>query len=86
MPIYNKNPSNFFFLQNQRASCSETLYVPYGMQPIVIYTKCDPSLSLRYFTPRSSLVTLAFVWKKLKLFIFQKLLQPMISKLVATLN
>ena len=58
-----------------------------GMQhsecrPIIIYSNCDPSLTLRYFMPRSSMVTYVFVWKKVKI-IFRKLLQPM---LVATLH
>ena len=36
------------------------------------YSNCDPSLTLRYFTPRSSLVTWAFVRKEVKIIYFSK--------------
>ena len=37
------------------------------------YQNCsnyDPGLTLTYFTPRSKLVTYAFVWEKVKIFFF----------------
>ena len=37
------------------------------------YQSCsnyDPGLTLTYFTPRSNLVTYAFVWEKVKIFYF----------------
>ena len=48
------------------------------------YQSCsnyDPGLTMTHFTPRSTLVTKAFVWEKVKI-IFLKLLQPWVSKLL----
>ena len=33
-------------------------------------TNYDPGLTLTYFTPRSNLVTYAFVWEKVKIIYF----------------
>ena len=55
-PIYSKNPEKIF------SKTSGPIAMKLGMehlewQPIIIYSNCDPSLTLRYFTPRSDLVT-----------------------------
>ena len=33
-------------------------------------SNCDPGLTLTHFTPRSNLVTSAFVWEKVKIIYF----------------
>ena len=43
-----------------------------------IYSNDDPGLTLTYFTARSNLVPYAFVWEKIKQWIFQKQLSSMI--------
>ena len=62
-----------------------------GMQHQVLkyYQVCsndDPGLILTYFTARSNLAPYAFVWKKVKQWIFQMNFQSMISKLVDAVN
>ena len=55
--------------------------------PIIVFLNDDPGLTLTYFTPRSNFVAHGSVWKKGKLWIFQKLLQSMlILKLVDAVN
>ena len=56
-PIYSKSHSKIFFFQNQRADGYETWYVAFGMPAHYNYSNCDPTMILRYFTPRSILVT-----------------------------
>ena len=51
----------------------------FGMQYQVlefykVYSNNDPGLTLAFFTTRSNLVPYAFVWEKVKQWIFQKLL------------
>ena len=65
-------------LQNQRP-----MILKLGMQHRVLeyYQVCsndDPGLTLTYLTARSNLVPYAFVWEKVKQWIFQKLLLCMI--------
>ena len=60
-----------------------------GMQHRVLkyyqfYSNDDPVFTLTY--SRSSLVPYAFIWKKVKQGIFQKLFKSMISKLVDAVN
>ena len=38
------------------------------MQPTIVCLNEDPGLTLTCFTPRSNLVSLAFVWEKVKIF------------------
>ena len=62
-----------------------------GMQLRVLkyYQVCsndDPGLTLTYFRARCNLVPYAFAWKKVKQWIFQKLLSSMMSKLVDAVN
>ena len=74
-PIYGKK--NFKnLLRNRRADFQETWYVASGLQPIIVCSNDDPGVTLTYFTARSNLVTKAFLWEKVKQWIFQKLLQP----------
>ena len=37
-----------------------------GLQPIIVCSNDDPQVSLTYFTARSNLATLAFLWEKVK--------------------
>ena len=37
-------------------------------------TNYDPGLALTYFTPRSNLITQAFVWEKVKIIYFLELI------------
>ena len=37
-----------------------------GLQPIIVYSNDDTGVTLTYFTARSNLVTLAFLWGKVK--------------------
>ena len=46
----------------------------------------DLGLTLTYFTAGSNLVPYAFVWTKVKQWIFQKLLKSMMSKFVHAIN
>ena len=41
------------------------MYYP-GLQPIIVCSNNDPGVTLTYFTARSNLVTLAFLWEKVK--------------------
>ena len=43
-----------------------------------VYSNNDTGLTLTYFTARSNLLSFAFVWEKLKQWIFLKLLSAMI--------
>ena len=76
-----KNP----LLQNQW-DFSETWYIALKIQANHSCSNYDAGLTLTYFMPRSNLVTFAFVWQKMENFNLQKLLQPLISKLVDALN
>ena len=62
-----------------------------GMQHRVLkyYRVCSKDgtgLTLTYFMAKSNLVPYAFIWEKVKQWIFQKLLQSMMSKLVDAVN
>ena len=37
-----------------------------GLQPIIVCSNNDPGVTFTYFTARSNLVTLAFLWEKVK--------------------
>ena len=76
-------------LWNQMADDLETLYAASGARVLKYYQVCsndDPVLTLTYFTARSNLVPYAFEWEKGKQWIFKKLLQSMMSKLVDAVN
>ena len=38
----------------------------WGLQPIIVCSNDDLRVTLTYFTARSNLVTLAFLWEKVK--------------------
>ena len=40
--------------------------VTMGLQLIIVYSNDDPGVTLTYFTAKSNLVTLAFLWEKVK--------------------
>ena len=50
------------------------------------YSNYDPGLTLTYFTPRLNLVIQAFVFEKVKIIIFSKLLQSLVSELLEAFN
>ena len=37
-----------------------------GLQPIIVCLNVDPGVTVTYFTARSNLVTLVFLWEKVK--------------------
>ena len=45
-----------------------------GLLPIIICSNDDPGLTLTYFTARSNLVTLAFLWEKVKTVDFSEII------------
>ena len=53
LPIYCKNLTEIFFSRTNGLMKLET-------------SNYDPGLTLTYFTPKSNLVTQAFVWEKVK--------------------
>ena len=68
MPIYGKNPSKIFFSRTGRPISTKLKLVcsNRGLLPIIVCAKHDPGVTLTYFTERSNLVTLAFLWEKQK--------------------
>ena len=73
-------------LWNQKADDLETWYAALVLEYNPVCSNDDPGLTLTYFMARSILVPYAFVWKKVKQWIFQKLFKSMISKLVDAVN
>ena len=74
MPIYAKKYFKIFFCGTERP-----MNLTLGMQRreleyYQVYPNDAPGLTLTYFTARSNLVRYAFVWKKLKQWIVQKVL------------
>ena len=62
MPLYMvKSLKN---LQNQEANDLGTWYVVLRMWGLPICSNDDPRLTLTYFTARSNLFPLAFIWEK----------------------
>ena len=66
MPIYGKNPLEIFFSRSGRQISTKLGMKHRGLQPIIVYSNDDPRVTLTYFTTRSNLVILAFLWKKVK--------------------
>ena len=62
------------------------MYVASGPPPNLVCSNDYPGLTLTYFMTRSNFVTLAFLTEKVKTIYFQKLLQPMVCKLVDAVN
>ena len=63
--IYGKNPSKIF------SRTGWPIFTKLGMKhrglkPIIVCSNHDPGVTLTYFTARSNLETLAFVWEKVK--------------------
>ena len=61
MPIYGKNPLEIFFSRTGRPISTKLGMVAWGLQPIIVYSN---DVTLTYFTARSNLVILAFLWEK----------------------
>ena len=53
-------------LQSLQADFHEICYVASRLEPIIVCSNDDPGVTLTYFTARSNLVTLAFLYKKVK--------------------
>ena len=64
-PIYGKNPSKFFSGTGGPISTKLGMY-HWILQPIIVFPNDDPGVTLTYFTARPNLVTLAFLWGKVK--------------------
>ena len=64
-PIYGKNPLKIFSGTSRPISTKLDMY-DWGLQPIIVCSNDDPRVTLTYFTARSDLVTLAFLWEKVK--------------------
>ena len=54
---YGKKPSKIFFSRTRGLIAMKLGMKHLECQPIIIYSNYDPSLTLRYFMPRLSLVT-----------------------------
>ena len=65
-PIYGKNPSKIFFSRTGWPIFTKLGMYNRGILPIIVCSYDDPGLTLTYFTARSNLVTLAFLWEKVK--------------------
>ena len=65
MPIYGKNPLKIFSGTGRPISTKLGL-LHRGLQPIIVCSNDDPRVTLTYFTAGSNLVTLAFLWEKVK--------------------
>ena len=65
--IYGKNPSNIFFSRTT-GPLATILVMDHCYGPIIVCSNDDLELTLTYFRPRSNLVTLAFLWKKVGIF------------------
>ena len=64
-PIYGKNSSKIF--SGNGGPISTKLGMEHwGLQPIIVCSNDGPQMTLTYFTARSNLVTLAFLWEKVK--------------------
>ena len=73
MPIYGKNLKNLL-LWNQKANDLETWYATLGARVLPSLLKRLTELTLTYFTARSNLSFMLSYRKKVKQWIFQKLL------------
>ena len=73
MPIYGKKTLKNV-LRNQKADDLESWYAASGAQCYQVCSNDDPGLTLTYFTTRSNLVPQLLYGKKVKQWIFQKLL------------
>ena len=65
-PIYGKNPSKIFFSRTGGPIFPKLGMKHRGLQPIIVCSNDNPGVTLTYFTERSNLETLAFVWEKVK--------------------
>ena len=65
MPTYGKNPLKIF--SGTCRPISTKLGMQHrGLKPIIVCSNDDPQVTLTCFMARSNLVTLAFLWKKVK--------------------
>ena len=67
-----KNPSKNFFSRTDRRICTKLGMKHLGLQPIIVCSNDDPGLTLTYLMARSNLVTLAFLYEKVKTVDFSK--------------
>ena len=74
MPINGKNMKNSSSSGTKTPMTSTLCMQHRVLEYYQIYSNDDPVLTLTYFTAVSDLVPYAFVWEKVKQWIFQKLL------------
>ena len=65
-PINGKNPSKIFYSGTGRPISTKLGMYHRGLQPIIVCSNDDPRVTLIYFTARSNLLNLAFLWEKVK--------------------
>ena len=66
MPIYGKNPSKIFFSGTGGPISRKLGMKHWVLLSIIVCSNDDPGVTLTYFTARSILVTMAFLWEKVK--------------------
>ena len=69
MPVYGKNLKKLL-LQNQQTDDLETWFIALFMQVLLRLKNFDQKLTLTHFTPRSILVTYAFIWEQVVIIYF----------------
>ena len=82
IPIYGKNLKKIFLSGTKRPMTLKMGLLHRVFEYYQVCSNDDPELTLTYFTARSNFVPYAFLWKKVKEWIFQKLFLSMVSKLV----
>ena len=65
-PIYGEKASNIFLSGTDRPISMKVGMLHWGLQPIIVCSNDDPGVTMTYFTTRSNLVILAFLWEKVK--------------------
>ena len=64
-PINGKNPSKIFSVTGRLISMKLDVH-HWGLLPSIICSNDDHGVTLAYFTARTNLVILAFLWEKVK--------------------
>ena len=78
MPIYGKNLKKIIFSGTKGLMTFKLGMQHWVLEYYQVYLNDDLRLTLTYFTARSNLVSYAFVWEKVKQWIFHKLLSSII--------
>ena len=86
MPIYGKNLKKSPPSTEPIDRYLETLYVALSMQVLPRLFKLWPWVDLDIFYAKVKFGDIGFVWEKVKIIFFLKLLQPWVSKLLEAFN